>query len=97
MSTKLQPLGDRIIVKPIAREEITKGGIVLPDTVQEKPQEGKVISVGNGRRLKSGEVVKPSVKKGDKILFGKYSGSEVKIDNEDYLIISEKDILAILG
>lgn len=94
---KFRPLKDNVVVQVLETAEKTKGGLFLPDTAQEKPQEGKVISVGSGRRLKSGELVKPSVKKGDKILFGKYSGNEVKIDNEDYLIISEKDILAILG
>ncbi len=76
--------------------EKTKGGLFLPDTAKEKPQEGKVISVGTGQRLKSGKIVSPSVKKGDIILFSKYSGNEVKIDDEEYLIISEKDILAII-
>jgi chaperonin GroES len=94
---KFRPLKDNVVVQVLEAAEKTKGGLFLPDSAQEKPQEGKVISVGSGRRLKSGGLVKPSVKKGDKILFGKYSGNEVKIDNEDYLIISEKDILAILG
>ncbi len=94
---KFRPLKDNVVVQVLEAAEKTKGGLFLPDTAQEKPQEGKVISVGTGRRLKDGKLVKPSVKKGDKILFGKYSGSEVKIDDEDYLIISEKDILAILG
>ena len=94
---KFRPLKDNVVVQVLEAAEKTKGGLFLPDAAQEKPQEGKVISVGTGRRLNSGDLVKPSVKKGDKILFGKYSGSEVKIDNEDYLIISEKDILAILG
>ena len=94
---KFRPLKDNVVVQVLEAAEKTKGGLFLPDAAQEKPQEGKVISVGTGRRLNSGEIVKPSVKKGDKILFGKYSGSEVKIDKEDYLIISEKDILAILG
>jgi chaperonin GroES len=94
---KFRPLKDNVVVQVLEAAEKTKGGLFLPDAAQEKPQEGKVISVGTGRRLKGGELVKPSVKKGDKILFSKYSGNEVKIDNEDYLIISEKDILAILG
>jgi chaperonin GroES len=94
---KFRPLKDNVVVQVLEAAEQTKGGLFLPDTAQEKPQEGKVISVGTGRRLKDGKLVKPSVKKGDKILFGKYSGSEVKIDDVDYLIISEKDILAILG
>jgi chaperonin GroES len=94
---KFRPLKDNVVVQVLEAAEKTKGGLFLPDSAQEKPQEGKVISVGTGRRLKGGQLVKPSVKKGDKILFGKYSGNEVKIDDEDYLIISEKDILAILG
>ena len=96
MAVTIKPLDDRILVKQSEAEETTAGGIVLPDTAKEKPQEGKVISVGTGQRLKSGKIVSPSVKKGDIILFSKYSGNEVKIDDEEYLIISEKDILAII-
>ena len=97
MATKLQPLGDRILVKPIPREEVTKGGIVLPDTAKEKPQEGKVISVGPGARDDSGKLVPLDVKAGDRILFGKWSGAEVKIDGEDLLIMKESDILGVVG
>jgi len=93
---KFRPLKDNVVVQMLEAAEKTKGGLFLPDTAKEKPQEGKVISVGTGQRLKGGKVVAPSVKKGDKILFSRYSGNEVKIDNEEYLIISEKDILAIL-
>ncbi len=93
---KLKPLKDNVVVQVLEAEEKTSGGLFLPDTAKEKPQQAKVIAVGNGRRLKSGETVPPSVKKGDRILFGKYSGNEVKIEGEEYLIISEKDILAVL-
>lgn len=93
---KLKPLKDNVVVQVLEAEQKTSGGLFLPDTAKEKPQQAKVIEVGNGRRLKSGETVPPSVKKGDKILFGKYSGNEVKIEGEEYLIISEKDILAVL-
>jgi len=93
---KLKPLGDRIIVKALEAEEKTKGGIVLPDTAKEKPQQGEVIAVGTGRTLDNGKVVPLEVKKGDKILFGKYSGDEVKVGVEDYLIMRESDVLAII-
>ena len=93
---KFRPLKDNVVVQVLEAEGKTSSGLFLPDTAKEKPQEGKVIAVGKGRRLKSGKVVSLDVKKGDKILFGKYSGNEVKIDDEEYLIISEKDILAIL-
>ncbi len=93
---KFRPLKDNVVVQVLEAGEKTKGGLFLPDTAKEKPQEGKVISVGTGQRLKSGKIVSPSVKKGDIILFSKYSGNEVKIDDEEYLIISEKDILAII-
>lgn len=93
---KFRPLKDNVVVQVLEAGEKTRGGLFLPDTAKEKPQEGKVISVGTGRRLKSGKVVAPSVKKGDIVLFSKYSGNEVKIDEEEYLIVSEKDILAIL-
>ena len=95
---KLQPLGDRIIIKPLEAEEKTKGGIILPDTAKEKPQEGKVVAVGKGKVLDSGEVRKPEVKVGDVVLYGKYSGTEVTTkDGEEYLIVREEDILAIMG
>lgn len=93
---KFRPLKDNVVVQVLEAEEKTKGGLFLPDTAREKPQEAKVIAVGTGRRLKGGEISKLSVKKGDKILFGKYSGNEVKIDNKEYLIINERDILAVI-
>ena len=93
----LKPLGDKVIVELLEARDKTKGGIILPDTAKEKPQEGKVIAVGKGKTLPSGKVVTPHVKAGDKILFGKYSGSEVQVDGKDYLIMNEDDILAILG
>ena len=93
---KLKPLKDNVLIQVLEAEDKTKGGLFLPDTAKEKPQEAKVIAVGAGRRAKGGKIVTPSVKKGNKILFGKYSGTEVKIEGEEYLIISEKDILAIL-
>ncbi len=92
-----QPLGDRIIIKPLEPENKTKGGIVLPDTVKEKPQEGKVVAVGKGRILDNGSVQKPEVKEGDVVLYGKYSGTEVTTkDGDEYLIVKEEDILAIV-
>lgn len=92
----IQPLGDRVLVKPLEGEEKTKGGIVLPDTAKEKPQEGKVMAVGSGRVSENGKTIPLEVKKGDKILFGKYSGTEAKVEEEEYLIIREEDILAII-
>ncbi len=92
-----QPLGDRVIIKPLEPETKTKGGIVLPDTVKEKPQEGKVIAVGKGKVLDNGTIQKPEVKEGDFVLYGKYSGTEVTAkDGEEYLIVREEDILAIV-
>ncbi len=93
----IKPLHDRVLIKRLedAGEEI-RGGIVIPDTAKEKPQEGEVVAVGEGKVLESGEMVKMSVKEGDRILFGKYSGTEVKIDDEDYLIMREDEILGIL-
>jgi chaperonin GroES len=93
---KFRPLKDNVVIQVLEAEGKTNSGLFLPDTAKEKPQQGKVIAVGTGKKLKGGEVVAVDVKKGDKILFGKYSGNEVKIDDEEYLIISEKDILAIL-
>ena len=93
----LKPLGDRVILKVVEKEEVTKGGILLPDTAsKEKPQEGKVIEVGSGKVLDNGQKVALEVKKGDKVIFSKYAGSEVKVDGEEYLILSERDILAII-
>ncbi len=92
-----QPLGDRIVIKPLDPETKTKGGIVLPDTVKEKPQEGKVVAVGKGKILDNGTVQKPEVKEGDTVLYGKYSGTEITTkDGEEYLIVREEDILAIV-
>ena len=93
---KIRPLGDRILVKRIQEEEKTKGGIVIPDTAKEKPQEGKVVAVGKGKMSEQGKLLVPDVKAGDKILFGKYSGSEVKIEGEEHLIVREDDILGVL-
>lgn len=90
----LRPLEDRVVVKPLQHEGKTKGGIVLPDTFKEKPQEGEVLAVGAGKLLDSGKRAPLDLKKGDKVLYGKYSGNEVKIDNQDYLILKEDEILA---
>lgn len=91
----LKPLADRVVVKVFSEEEKTKGGIVLPDTAKEKPQEGEVIAIGSGRRLDNGSVVPLELKVGDKVIFAKYGGTEVKIKDEEYLILRESDILAI--
>ena len=96
MSDKIRPLGDRVVVKPSDREGMTKSGIVLPDTAKEKPQEGKIIAVGTGRRLDSGELVALEVQVGDKVLYAKYAGAEVKVEGEDLLIVRESDILAVM-
>ena len=93
---KIRPLHDRIVVKREEEKEVKKGGIIIPDTAKEKPQEGQVIAVGNGRVTEDGKKIPLDVKARDKILFGKYSGSEVKIDDEEYLIMKEEDVLAIL-
>ena len=92
----LKPIGDKIIVEVLEADEKSAGGIVLPDTAKEKPQEGKVIAVGDGKTLSNGKTVSPSVKPGDRILFGKYSGSEIKVDDKEYVFLSEDDILAII-
>jgi chaperonin GroES len=94
---KLQPLGDRIVVKPINREEVTKSGIVLPDSAQEKPQEGEVLAVGPGRVLDSGQRVSMDLKTGDKVLFAKYAGTEFKLDDDELLVLSERDVLAVIA
>ena len=93
---KLKPLHDRILVERIEEEEQVRGGIVIPDTAKEKPQEGKIVAVGPGKTLENGQKVAMSLKKGDRILFGKYSGTEVKIDDHDYLIMREEDVLGVL-
>ena len=94
--TKLRPLGDRVVVKPTPREEMTKTGIVLPDTAKEKPQEGSVLAAGPGRILEDGKREQMDVKEGDRVLYAKYAGTEFKLEGEDLLIISQKDILAIV-
>ena len=96
-ATKLRPMGDRVVVKPAAREETTKSGIVLPDTSKEKPQRGEVIAVGPGRVTDDGKRVDMELKVGDTVLFAKYAGTEFKMDDDELLILSEKDILAILN
>jgi len=92
---KLQPLADRIVVKALAQEEKTKGGIVLPDTAKEKPQEGEVLAVGPGKLLDNGTRAAMEVKVGDKVIYSKYGGTEVKVDGQEYLILKESDVLAI--
>jgi chaperonin GroES len=93
---KIRPLHDRLLVERLEEKEVKKGGIIIPDTAKEKPQEAKVIAVGNGKVTDEGKKIPLAVKAGDKILFGKYSGSEVKIDDKEYLIMREEDVLAIL-
>lgn len=92
----IKPLGDRVVIEALAKEEVTKSGIVLPDTVKEKPQEGKIVAVGTGRTLENGQKVALDVKVGDKVIFSKYAGTEVKVEGKEYLIINERDILAII-
>ena len=94
MAVNLQPLADRLVVKPIEREEVTKGGIVLPDTVKERPQEGKVIAVGPGRKSEDGNLIAMDVKVGDIVIYAKYGGTEIKIEDEELIILRESDILA---
>jgi len=96
VSMQITPLGDRILVKPLEAEEKTKGGIILPDTAKEKPQEGRVVAVGKGKTSDDGKVQPLEVKPGDKILYGKYSGTEIKLEDEEHLIIKEEDVLAII-
>ena len=91
-----KPLHDRVLVKRVQSEEKTKGGLIIPDTAKEKPAEGEIVAVGEGARKDSGELIAPSVKAGDKVLFGKWSGTEVKIDGEELLIMKESDILGIV-
>ena len=93
---KVRPLQDRVIVQRIDGEEKTKGGIIIPDTAKEKPQEGEVIAVGPGGRDEGGNLIKPDVKAGDRVLFGKWSGTEVKLDGQDLLIMKESDIMGVL-
>jgi chaperonin GroES len=93
---KVKPLQDRLVIKRIEEEEKTKGGIIIPDAAKEKPQEGRVVAIGDGKVLESGQKSPLTVKVGDKILFGKYSGTEIKIDGEEHLILREDDVLAII-
>lgn len=93
---KIRPLHDRILVERLEEQEVRRGGIIIPDTAKEKPQEGKVVAAGNGKVTEEGKKIPLDVKAGDRILFGKYSGSEVKIDDKEYLILREDDVLAIL-
>ena len=95
MAIKMQPLADRLVVKPIAREEVTKGGIVLPDTAKEKPQEGEVLAVGPGRMTEDGKRIPMDVKVGDIVIYTKYGGTEIKVDGEELIILRESDILAV--
>ena len=97
MVVKLKPLADRVLVKPIDEEEVTKGGIILPDTAKEKPQRGKVVAVGPGRLDDEGKRVPIEVKTGDKVLYDKYAGTEIKLDSEEYLILRESNIVAKLS
>ena len=95
-SLKLKPVGDHVVAQRIGSVEKTKSGLYLPDTAKEKPQEGKVLAVGKGKMLKNGKIVPPSIMSGDRIVFGKYSGSEIKVDDKEYVFLSEDDILAIV-
>ncbi len=96
MALSIKPLADRVIVAPMEKETM-KGGIIIPDTAKEKPQQGKIVAVGPGQISDNGDRVAPEVKKGDIVLYGKYSGTEVNVDGNDYLILRESDVLAILG
>ncbi len=93
---KVRPLGDRVLVKRVSEQEKTKGGIVLPDTAKEKPQRGEVVAVGEGRLTDDGKRIPMNVKVGDKVIFAKYAGTEIELDDEEYLLMSESDILAII-
>src|SRR5579859_2283724 len=93
---KIRPVGDRVIVKPAAKEEVTRSGIVIPDTAKEKPQEGIVIAVGSGKLLDNGDRVPLEIKEGDRVLYAKYGGTEFKLDGEEYLVLRESDVLAVL-
>lgn len=97
MAQKLQPLGDRVVIRPTPKEEMTRSGIVLPDTAKEKPQEGVIVAVGPGKVAEDGKRIQMEVKEGDKVLFAKYAGTEVKVEDEDLLILSERDVLAVLS
>ena len=97
MAINVRPLGDRVLVQPIEEKETKKGGIIIPDTAKEKPQEGKVVALGTGKRDDDGKLVEFTVKSGDKVLISKYGGTEIKVDGESYLIMREDDILGIIG
>jgi chaperonin GroES len=94
---KVRPLHDRMLVRRIEEKETERGGIIIPDTAKEKPMQGRVLAVGNGRVLENGKKLAPDVKVGDRILFGKYSGTEIKIDGEDVLVVREDEVLAVMG
>ena len=94
MAVKLEPLGDRVVIKPLPREEVTKSGIVLPDTAKEKPQEGEIVAVGPGRVSEDGKRIAMEVKVGDKVIYAKYAGIEIKVDEVEYVILRESDVLA---
>ena len=96
MAVNVRPLHDRILVKRVEEQETVRGGIIIPDTAKEKPQEGKVIAVGNGKRTEDGKLIPLDVKVGDRILFGKYSGTDIKIEEEEYLILREEEVLGII-
>ena len=94
---KVRPLHDRVLIKRVEEQETVRGGIIIPDTAKEKPQEGEVVAAGTGKRLENGTVIPLEVKEGDRVLFGKYSGTEIKVDGTDYLILREDEILGILA
>jgi chaperonin GroES len=96
VSVNIRPLGDSVVVKPLSRETVTKSGLVLPETASEKPQEGEIVAVGQGKLLDNGKRVQPEVSVGQRVLFAKYAGTEVKVDNQEYLILRESDIVGIV-
>ena len=96
-SVKIKPLADRVVIEPLEETEEMRGGLYIPDTAKEKPQQGTVVAVGPGRRSDQGELIEVEIKKGNKVLYGKYSGTEVTVDGTDYLIVRESDVLAVLG
>jgi chaperonin GroES len=97
LTMKVRPLHDRVLIKRVEEQETVRGGIIIPDSAKEKPQEGEVVAVGSGKRLEDGKVIPLEVKEGDRVLFGKYSGTEIKVDDNDYLILREDEILGILA
>ena len=96
-SAKIKPMADRVVIEPLEETEEMRGGLYIPDTAKEKPQQGTVVAVGPGRRTEQGELIEVELKKGDRILYGKYSGTEVTVDGNEYLIVRESDVLAVLG